>query len=128
MLRYLDGPDMANKYDDSWGAYKILPGRHTLGIDVNWGDFCPPGIFGSACFHWCYSGVVLDAKAGRTYVYDIEKNKDQVYLVMLDETKKVVVRGLCEKYPGLVPDLSKDPVKTIHERIERESKSLELQE
>jgi hypothetical protein len=100
-----------------------LPGIHTLGIQVDWG-FCF-GIFPSGCFNRCYSGITLKAEAGRKYSYDIERINEQVYMTLLDNTGKVVTKGNCEKCSWGV--CGPGQVRSINERIEKESKKLEMQ-
>jgi len=74
---------------------------------------------------------VLEAEAGRKYGYEIEKNKDEVNVVLSDETGAVAAKALCEKFPApwSVPDSSNTPViKSVNERLERESKEGEIQD
>jgi hypothetical protein len=69
-LNYIDSVSIyAEKSDPgfSFKGKKILPGSHAIGVTVLWGDFCVPTI-PSACFNACYSGLVLQAEAGRTYL------------------------------------------------------------
>lgn len=128
-LRYFDGTEVKWWSIPNSTHGRIMPGRHTLGVKVKWGDFCLGFLFGSVCTNWCYSGLVLEAEAGRKYSYDIEKNKDEVNVVVSDDTGAVAAQALCEKYSGLEPDSSTDQViKSINERIERESKEPEIQD
>ena len=126
-LRYFDGTEGMKLYSDL-GHGRIMPGRHTLGVVVNWGDFCLPGsLFGNLCFNYCYSGIVLKAEAGRKYSYDLEKTKDEVNVVVSDETGVVATKALCESF-SIFNATNTSVIKTINERLERESNEGEIQD
>ena len=95
-LLYLDGVSkFTERSDPGFKGKKLFPGNHTLGIYVYWGNICLPLISG-VCFNSCHSDVVLDAEAGRTYGYDIEKTNDDVFVKVTDDTGKVASKGLCK--------------------------------
>jgi hypothetical protein len=128
-LRYFDGvaPNFVG-YNVLKG-YKVLPGIHRLGILTDWGNLCIPSPGGNACTNYCYGGLVLEAKPGRKYSYDIEKVNEVVNVLVSDETGTVVAKSLCEIYSGFLPDPLNDPlVKSIHDHIEREAKEAEFQD
>ena len=117
-LLYLDGKDNLPPFGDK----RVMPGKHRLGIFVNWGNFCPPGPAGSACFNNCYSGLVLNAKAGRKYSYDMEKQQDILHVVVSDDTGDVVAKEICESVSMWSSTLHSPVIKSINERLEKEPK------
>jgi hypothetical protein len=132
-LRYLDGKPYipSNSTWHDWG--RVIPGRHTLGVWSNWGDVCPiipiPFLVDRPhCPNLCYSGMVLNAEAGRKYGYAIEKNKNEAYVVVSDETGTVAAKGLCEKYSHPAGPSQDQVMKSVNERLERESKEPEIQD
>ncbi len=128
-LRYFDGEAPNFVGYNAFKGHKVLPGRHRLGVLTDWGRPCIPSPGGNACTNYCYGGLVLEAKPGRKYSYDIEQVNEVVNVLVSDEGGTVVAKSLCEKYSGLLPDPLNDPViKSIHERIDREAKEAEFQD
>ena len=117
-LLYLDGKDVLSPV----GNKRVMPRKHTLGIYVNWGNFCPPGPLGSACFNNCYSGLVLKAEAGRKYSYDMEKQQDKLYVAVSDDTGEVVAKEICEPFSMWASPSTSQEVKSINKRLEKEPK------
>jgi hypothetical protein len=92
-LRYFDGaaPNLAGF--NPFKGYKVLPGIHRLGVLTNWGSLCIPTYTGAACTNYCYGGLVLEAKPGRKYSYDIEKVDEVVNLLVSDEGGRLLQKA-----------------------------------
>lgn len=116
-LGYVDGVSIYEERSGSdFMSKRLLPGKHTLGLYVSWGTCLPT--FPSACLNQYYSAVKIVAEAGRTYGYALEKTKDDIFVIVSDDTGKIVSKGLCEKCTWAACGI--DQVKSINERVEKE--------
>lgn len=119
---YIDGERLFDHKEDSsvFGGFRLLPGKHTIGITVQHGNFCFPGPFGDACINSCFSGISLMMDAGRRYSYEIEKDQSNVFVNVIDDGGKVVSKSLCE--PCSFGVCGEEQRKTIMERLESNAK------
>lgn len=124
-LLYVDGVSVFAEFSEGGMGRKILPGIHSVGVKVDWGDVCLPLPPEGACFNACYSDIALRAEAGHIYDYDIEKSRDDIFVMVSDETGKIVSKGLCENCSFAL--CGTDQMKSINKRIGKETKEFEIQ-
>jgi len=117
-VEYIDGERLTDHKENSsvFGGFRLMPGKHTIGISVQHGNVCIPAPLGDACFNNCFSGISLLLDAGRRYRYDIEKDQSNVFVNVIDDSGKVVSKGLCE--PCSFAICGQEQQKTIMERLE----------
>ena len=118
---FIDGENSGSQKEDPsvWGGYRLLPGKHLIGVLVHHGSVCLPGPLGDACFNSCISGIALDLEAGRRYGYEIKKNKNEVLVDVVDDTGKVVSRTDCE--PCSYAVCGREQINSIMDRVQRKS-------
>ena len=96
-VTWIDGADLSHQKEKSqvFGGFRLLPGKHTIGVIAEYGDLCIPSPLGGACFNYCFSGIALTLEAGRRYSYNINSTQIEVFVNVIDDTGKVVSDGIC---------------------------------
>lgn len=119
-VTYIDGERLIHQKEATsvFGGFRLLPGKHSIGIIVQHGNVCIPAYLAlaEACFNSCFSGISLLLEAGRRYKYEIEKDQNNVFVNVIDDTGKVVSKGFCE--PCSFALCGQEQQKAIMERLE----------
>ncbi len=109
-LIFIDGEMTSHTNTD---GIKLSPGKHTIGVEVTLRNVLIP------IPKSCISAFTLSLEAGRRYGYDIEKNQNEIFLQVIDDTGRLVSIAPCE--PCSLGMCGSEQVNSIMERVQRES-------